>query len=389
MPIELNLPVQNYPWGSTTAIPALRGVKPTGEPQAELWAGAHPDAPATLMVDGELRTLADVIADDPIGMLGRPIVYRFGGRLPYLLKILAIAAPLSIQVHPTTEQAIEGYERDDQAGIALDAPARSYRDRSAKPEMVVALSGVSALAGFREPAEAAEHIAELGVDSLAEVVAALRTGGVVALEAVVRHWLRGEDLAVLAGEVAKAATDADGELAGLVRALAERYPGDRGLLLALVLEPVTLAPGEAMFIGPGVPHAYLSGLAVEPQASSNNTLRAGLTGKHVNTTEVLRLLRYDEAPAVISGAVQGGRVFRYDPGAEEFVLDRVELGESVPSDLVGPRIVLCVEGSASVRAGGHVALGPGGAAFCPASDGTLILDGEGTAFVIAPRSVNL
>lgn len=386
MPMILDMPVRAYPWGSTTLIPRMRGVPPTGEPQAELWAGAHPDAPATVAVDGRRRSLADVIADDPDRMLGASVAERFGGQLPYLLKVLAIERPLSIQVHPSTSEAEEGYAREDADGVPLDAPERNYRDRSAKPEMLVALSDVRALVGFRPPTEAAETIAGLGADGIADAVEALRTGGEVALEAVVRHWLRLPDaeVAELAAEVTKAAVGADGEPAALVGELGRRYPGDRGILLALLLNDIRLAPGEAVFLGPGVPHAYLSGLAVEAQASSNNTLRAGLTSKHVDAGEVLRLLRYGSAPGKIGGTAHGERVVRYDPGAAEFVLDRVALGDPVPSDLRGPRIVLCTDGAAAVTAGETVQLPSGGAAFCSDAAGALTIAGHGTAFVVAP-----
>lgn len=382
----LDTPVQAYPWGSTTLIPQLRGIPPTGEPQAELWAGAHPDAPSLVTVDGHRRSLADVIGDDPEQMLGAAVVERFGGQLPYLLKVLAIAQPLSIQVHPSTSEAEEGYAREDAAGVPLDAPERNYRDRSAKPEMLLALSEVRALAGFRPPTEAADAIAELGVDGLTDAVEALRTGGEVALEAVVRHWLRlpEEEATTLAVEVGEAAANGNGETAALAGELSEQRSGDRGILLALLLNNVRLAPGEAVFLGPGVPHAYLSGLAVEAQASSNNTLRAGLTGKHVDTGEVLRLLRYGSAAVKIGGTACGDQVTRYDAGAAEFVLDRVVLGDSVESDLRGPRIVLCTEGAASVTAGETVRLPRGGAAFCADADGPMTLAGEGTAFVVAP-----
>lgn len=382
----LDMPVRTYEWGSTTAIPEMRGVPPTGEPQAELWAGAHADAPATVAVDGRRRSLADVIAENPERMLGASVAEGFGGQLPYLLKVLAIDAPLSIQVHPSASEAEEGYAREDAAGVPSDAPERNYRDRSAKPEMLVALRDVRALAGFRPPAEAAEDIAGLGADGLADAVEALRTGGEVALEVVVRHWLRLPDAEAseLASGVVRAAAGVDGEPASLVSELGRRYPGDRGILLALLLNDVRLTPGEAVFIGPGVPHAYLSGVAVEAQASSNNTLRAGLTSKHVDAGEVLRLLRHGSAPGKIGGTAHGDRVVRYDPGAAEFVLDRVTLGEPLQSDLRGPRIVLCTVGTASVTAGKTVQLPSGGAAFCADADGPVTLAGEGTAFVVAP-----
>ncbi len=308
MPALLDNPVQPYPWGSTTVLPDLLGVPATGEPQAELWVGAHPAAPSRVELDGKPVSLAELIAGDPEATLGPGVRRRFGPRLPYLLKVLAVERPLSIQAHPTAAQAQAGYEAEEAAGVPRDAPHRSYRDRSPKPEMVVALTEFEALLGFRDPARTADLIDSLAVSALGDAAALLRYDGTDGLQALVRRWLLlpPDGAAHLARSVAEAARAARGELPRLVARLAELYPGDRGILLALLLRHERLAPGEAAFTPAGMPHAYLHGVAVEVQASSDNTLRAGLTGKHVDTDGLLRILRY-EADAGARGSPRSAR----------------------------------------------------------------------------------
>ncbi|HSI92857.1 MAG TPA: mannose-6-phosphate isomerase, class I, partial [Jiangellaceae bacterium] len=181
MPLILDNPVRTYAWGSPTVIPDLLGVPPTGEPQAELWMGAHPSAPSIAEIGGERVSLAELIEKDPPGMLGAEVVERFGPRLPYLLKILAVERPLSIQAHPNGEQAAQGFAAEEAAGVPLDAVHRSYRDRSHKPEMVVALTEFEALLGFRDPTRSADLIDTLDVPDLRTASSRLRDEGAAAL----------------------------------------------------------------------------------------------------------------------------------------------------------------------------------------------------------------
>lgn len=375
----LDNPVRSYAWGSPTVIPELLGRPPSGEPEAELWVGAHPGSPSTVSGDG--RPLSALIEADPAGTLGDTVVGRFGPRLPFLLKILAVQRPLSIQVHPTIAQAVEGYDAEDAAGLALDDPRRSYHDRNHKPEMVVALTRFEALVGFDDPAAVAASLEQCEHPDLVGAAAVLRDGD--GLERLVRRWLTLDD--AVAAEVVSVLTEEasarrhDPRFA-LAHRLAEAYPQDRGLLLALLLRHHTLEPGEAVFVPAGVPHAYLSGVAVEPQASSDNTLRAGLTPKHVDAAEVLRILRYEPGGAVpVPPQASGPGVQLYPvPGIDELQLSRVALsrtGVAVP----GPRLVLVVDGSASVDG---VGLARGRAAFVPASDSGATLTGDGVAFTL-------
>ncbi|PZF81787.1 mannose-6-phosphate isomerase, class I [Jiangella anatolica] len=376
----LDNPVRSYAWGSPTVLPELLGRAPSGQPEAELWVGAHPGSPSTVVGDG--RSLADVIAADPEATLGDDVVRRFGPRLPFLLKVLAVERPLSIQVHPTIEQAIEGYAAEDAAGLALDDPRRSYHDRNHKPEMAVAVTPFEALVGFDDPAEVATVLAPSEHTDLAGAAAVLRDQD--GLERLVRRWLTLDDAAaaqIVSALTAEASARREEPRFALVHRLAEAYPHDRGLLLALLLRHHTLAPGEAVFVPAGVPHAYLSGVAVEPQASSDNTLRAGLTPKHVDTAEVLRILRYQPGGAVPVPPVPGGPGLDVYPipGVDELRLGRVRLTPGATATVSGPCLVLVLDGMATA---GGVELARGHAAFVPAAEPDATLTGDGVAFTL-------
>lgn len=380
MAVLLDNPVRSYAWGSPTVIPELLGREPSGRPEAELWVGAHPGSPSTVADDG--RPLPALIEADPAATLGDAVVRRFGPRLPFLLKVLAVERPLSIQVHPTIEQAVEGYDAEDAAGLALDDPRRSYHDRNHKPEMAVAVTPFEALVGFDDPAAVAAALEQSEHPDLAGAAAVLREDD--GLERLVRRWLTLDAAAaaeVVTALTAEASARRDDPRFGLVHRLAEAYPHDRGLLLALLLRHHTLAPGEAVFVPAGVPHAYLSGVAVEPQASSDNTLRAGLTPKHVDAAEVLRILRYEPGGAVpVTPVAAGPGVELYPvPGIDELGLARARLTGGVAVPVPGPRLVLVVEGTAAVDG---VTLTRGRAAFVPAAEPDATLTGDGVAYTL-------
>ncbi|MGH8777332.1 MAG: mannose-6-phosphate isomerase, class I [Jiangellaceae bacterium] len=379
----LDNPVRDYAWGSPTVIPDLLGRPATGEPQAELWLGAHGAAPSLVRTESGLLTLPDLVARDPERMLGPAVVARFGARLPFLLKVLAVERPLSIQVHPTTTQAEEGYAAEDAAGVPLAAPDRSYRDPFHKPEVVVALSDFEALAGFREPSETAALIATLDLPALGDVERMLTEPG--GLAGATRWMLEFEPVLPLVDEVVQACTRRAGsEPFGTVARIAADHPGDRGVLLALLLDLVRLRPGQACAVPAGTPHAYLRGVVVEAQASSDNTLRAGLTPKHVDAPEVLRTLRYEPAPhlRLVPRAIDGVAEYGMADVAE-FRLSRVRLG-APPTVLTGsgPAILLVTEGQATLTAGTRLALARGASAFVPADCERVELAGDGTAFVV-------
>ncbi|MGH8827737.1 MAG: mannose-6-phosphate isomerase, class I [Jiangellaceae bacterium] len=382
MVVLLENPVREYAWGSPTVIPALLGRAASGEPHAELWVGAHAGSPSTVVDDS---TLDRFIAADPRSALGESACERFGPALPFLLKVLAVQRPLSIQVHPNLEQAAAGYAAEDAAGIPLDSPQRSYRDRNHKPEMALALTDFEALLGFAEPAHIFAVLEAFGHPDLDAAADLVRAAGLTRL---VRRWLTlgSEETDRLVTEVAKIAAQQRAEDPfALVSRLAEDYPGDRGVLIALLMQHVRLRPGEAVFVPAGVPHAYLSGVAVEAQTSSDNTVRAGLTPKHVDVAEAMRLLRYDDHGAVAVVPIPGarGELVYVAPGVSEFRMSRVELSTEGLELPAGPRLILVLEGWADVNSGdSHCRLQRGQAAFVKAAEPDSRLAGRGVAVAV-------
>ncbi|MEV4509506.1 mannose-6-phosphate isomerase, class I [Dactylosporangium sp. NPDC049525] len=374
----LESPIRKYAWGSLTAIARLQGrPAPTAEPEAELWMGAHPAAPSRLAVSG--TSLVDAIAADPEGLLGASGVERFGPRLPFLLKVLAAAQPLSLQAHPTLAQA--------RAAHAAGHP--SYVDGWHKPEMLVALTDFDALCGFRDPAVTAADLAALGVAGLEETVGALRQDDkAAALHDAVRGLL-GKPDARLVEEVV-AACAARGGAYSLAVELAERYPGDAGVIVAMLLNRVRLRQGEAVWMPAGNLHAYLRGVGVEIMAASDNVLRGGLTPKHVDVEELLRVLRFEvlDDPVTRPVDVAPGLVTWPVP-VEDFTLHRALVGPGGGAAAVrlpggGPRIVLCVRGAVRIDDGVvPVTLAAGQAAFAPATRRELAVSGEGDVFQAA------
>ena len=387
--------VRPYAWGSTTAIPELLGTAPTGEPQAELWMGAHPGAPSRIDRGDGPVPLDTVIDADPAAELGDAAVKRFGPRLPFLLKVLAAAAPLSVQVHPDLAQAKAGYADEEARGIPLDAPHRTYKDANHKPEMLVALSPFDGLCGFRRPTEAAALIDALGVGALAPYADILRAHPEDRALREVLSAVLGADPAAMADTVHAAAeaaarlaaapgTPHAADYAAYAKA-ARSFPGDPGVIAAMLLNHVVLQPGEALYLGAGVPHAYLEGLGVEIMANSDNVLRCGLTPKHIDVPELLRIVRFEAAdPAVLrpEAAPDGEEV--YAAPIDEFRLSRYVLAPGADPRVLDhgtPQILLCTAGRAQLRAqdGAALTLDRGQSCWIPAGERTG-LTGDGTVF---------
>ena len=370
--------VRPYAWGSTTAIPRLLGVEPTGGPQAEMWMGAHPGAPSRT----PRGPLTEVIAAAPERELGAAAVAAFGPRLPFLLKLLAADAPLSLQVHPDLAQAQEGYEDEERRGVPADAPHRNYKDANHKPELICALTEFDGLCGFRAPLEAARLLSALEVDSLKPYVDLLHASPE---EAALREVLTAvltadpERMATTVTEAAAACARLGGDHAPYA-GIAQHYPGDPGVIAAMLLNHVRLQPGEALFLGAGVPHAYLNGLGVEIMANSDNVLRCGLTPKHVDVPELLRVVRFAAGdPGVLRPEASPDGEEVYETPVDEFRLSRYVLPEGgAAHDLTrpAPQILLCTAGS--VRTGDHT-LAPGGSVFVPAGEKAEV-SGSGTVF---------
>jgi mannose-6-phosphate isomerase len=359
-------PVRPYAWGSRTAISELLGrPTPSPHPEAEMWLGAHPGDPSHLVAaDGSRTSLLEAVHQDPDALLGSDRAAKWSGNLPFLLKVLAADEPLSLQAHPSAAQAVEGFARENAAGIPVDAPTRNYRDASHKPELICALTEFHALVGFRpipgtlallralDVPELAAHLALLEAQPDADGLRALFTTWITLPQSVL-------DRAVPAlQEACIRLAKADGEFcreARMALELSERYPGDAGVLAALLLNLAVLAPGQALYLPAGNLHAYLSGVGVELMANSDNVLRGGLTSKYVDVPELLRVLDFRPvSPPVLHGTVADGWV-RYDTDAAEFLLRRLDGSDDgegageVPVPDSGPRILLCTRGSATVR----------------------------------------
>ncbi|MFI7104047.1 mannose-6-phosphate isomerase, class I [Streptomyces sp. NPDC050161] len=385
--------VRPYAWGSATAIPELLGTEPTGEPQAEMWIGAHPGAPSRIDRGAGLVPLSDVIAADPEAELGAASVAAFGPRLPFLLKLLAAGSPLSLQVHPDLAQAAEGFADEERRGVPLDAGHRNYKDPQHKPELICALTPFEGLCGFRHPAQAADILEGLDVDDLKPYVDILRAGPEAdALREVLTAVLSAEPTAM--AETVERATVAAGKRAAddgphaaayaAYASLAHHYPGDPGVLAAMLLHHVQLQPGEALFLGAGIPHAYLEGLGVELMANSDNVLRCGLTPKHVDVPELLRIVRFDAGdPGVLRPEEVDGEEI-YETPVDEFRLSRFVLAPGAaprPLESGAPQVLLCTAGTvvAGTADGGTLTLAPGESAFVPAGERTTV-SGDGTLF---------
>ena len=385
--------IRNYAWGSRSAIAEFAGrPAPTAHPEAELWLGAHPGDPARLEGPRGETSLLDAIAEDPQAQLGSAVRDRYGDVLPFLVKVLAAEEPLSLQAHPSAEQAVEGYQREDRRRVPLKSPMRNYRDRSHKPELLVALSDFEALAGFRPAARSVALMRALEVPGLEPFIGLLADqSDASSLRALFTTWITAPqpDLdvlipAVLEGAVSyirSGATEFAPEFRAVLE-LGERYPGDAGVLAALLLNRISLKCGEGIFLPAGNLHSYLQGMAMEVMANSDNVLRGGLTPKHVDVPELLRVLDFTPVVDARVRTRRDGIELVYETPTAEFaasvlILDGDDLGHEVdvPSCHDGPQVLVCTEGSVIVRAkSDEVLMQRGAAAWVAADDGPIRLE---------------
>lgn len=342
--------VQHYAWGDTAAIPDLLGVEPDGRPWAEWWLGTHHGGPATVDAGASLSTVT--------------------GELPYLLKVLAAAEPLSLQTHPDASTARTGFAREEADGIPLDDPRRIYRDPQAKPELIVALTPFEALCGFLPISSARDRVASLGTTDALDLL----RGPTV--EAFVRAVYAPN---ALADELVARCRRIDTPHARLVSSLADRYPDDPSVAVALVMHHVTLSPGEALYLDAGNLHAYLHGVGVEVMGASDNVVRCGLTVKHVDVDELLRVVRFESLDdPVVRPVDESPGVWRYPTPGAPFVLRRIEVpgGGTIEVTATGHELLLCTAGSnAPLHRGecGHLSLGE-----------SVVLHGPTTVFRTSP-----
>jgi mannose-6-phosphate isomerase len=399
--------IQDYPWGSRSAIPGLLGrTSPADKPQAELWMGAHPKAPSrVLLPQGYELSLAELIARDPPAVLGAAVAEKFAGRLPFLFKVLAAARPLSIQAHPNLEQAREGFRRENEQGIPLDAFQRNYRDDNHKPEVISALTPFWALNGFRRIPEMIDLLRSVGFSSIGKQLAAfdrdpsgagLKTffASLMRLDRRTRERAIQEALAWAEARPGRDESDRlqpgrqagephrpgdSSAIAGWLLRLAELYPGDIGVLSPLLLNLLLLQPGDTMFLEAGVLHAYLEGTGIELMANSDNVIRGGLTPKHVDVEELLAILRFQGRPvqlAASSEAVPGQRVF-HTP-VREFRLTEIHVHPKQPYRNSGRgsiELMIILRGEGRIEATDSLSLAQGDSLVIPASTGSYGIHG--------------
>ena len=366
-PLRLDCRVQYYSWGDSSFIPTLVGqTNCSRRPFAELWIGAHPDLPAVAWVDGESGRLNRLIEAAPRAMLGPDVVDRFGGKLPFLFKVLAARQPLSIQAHPNLEQARAGFDREDRDGVPIHNAKRNYRDRNHKPEFLVALTNFYALRGFRPLTGVAALLASM--PELQTVYAALDDSN-SGLGGLYRHLMRLPQQAVnalldplvqrLYDEHRASAFPRDDPRFWLLHA--DRLfsvPGrrDRGLFSTLLLNLIQLHPGQGIFLPAGELHSYLQGVGLELMANSNNVLRGGLTPKHIDVDELLRVVRFDATPtAVIEPQTMDPVRLRYRVPVTEFELEVLTLEAAQKRRLpkAGIRLALLLEGKLELEGNGE------------------------------------
>lgn len=380
--LRLRNTIQNYAWGSTTALPRLLGREPTGEPMAELWMGAHPRAPSQVETTRGWQGLDAVLAEQPTRLLGDRVAKAFAKKLPFLFKVLASGHPLSLQAHPSLEQAREGFAREDRQGIAIDAPNRNYRDANHKPELLCALEPFEVLCGFAAPSDTLRILEDFAVPELAPLRERL-DGDASSLRAAF-SWVLGhaDPASVLDPLIAAAANPAVAERQRVrtrwVQRLAAAYPGDMGTVAMLLLNHHVLEPGQAIYLGAGQLHAYLEGVGVELMANSDNVLRGGLTPKHVDRVELDRVLHFEPEPLrALAATSDDGVRWVYETPASEFRLARIDLLRSGAQTFAwsarGPEILLCTQGEVrvdaeSLRAGESAFLKPGSYALTAAVD---------------------
>lgn len=372
-----------YPWGAEGGISTLLGREPLGGPEAELWLGAHPRSPSRVL--GEQTAWKDLHQWED----------QSGQKLPFLLKILDAASPLSLQAHPSADQAARGFTREQAAGIPVEAPHRNYRDPRPKPEIIVALAdGFEALCGFRDPVETAELITQCAQGS-GPSGALLRSWAYMLTEQGIARtvrWLLGgsPEIPRLVDQLA-AAAEGHPEQLGLVTRLLAQYPSDPGSAVALMLNYEVLSAGEALWLPAGNIHAYLHGTGMELMGPSDNVLRGGLTGKHIDVPELLNVLD-----------ISFGSPERLQPEPQQGAL-RAYRTEAGPDDRGAPFELLEITGDADIRTespsvvavmqGAFTLSDDGGAAqpvqlgdfLLHTSPGALSFRGAGQAFLATAR----
>ncbi len=362
---------KDYDWGSTTEIPRFLGVPPDGRPHAEIWMGTHPLGPSTV---GDGEPLSAVAGD-----------------LPFLFKILAADRPLSLQVHPSAELASAGFAAEEAAGVPLDAAHRTYKDPHHKPEMAYALTTFDTLVGFRPTAEILRVLHGIDTPLTQRLADELRASpgfrGIVRLvEQLLTRDTAPSEIEEIVASCQRLVDDGiDIKRAYLtVVEIARHFPHDIGLVISLTLNRLTLQPGEAAFLGPGIIHAHLSGMCLEIMAASDNVLRAGLTTKALDPVGLVRCLDKGMSRlARVTPEQFGFSTEVFSPDVEEFALAVSQCSKAEPEGTLLPpatqRIVVCTGGEVTLVSGTgqRLQLTRGDATYAGPDDGELRVVGIG------------
>jgi len=375
--------VQNYAWGSVDALSNLYGIaNPDGKPMAELWMGAHPKSSSRVEdAQGNQISLRDVISQDLNANLGEKVARRFG-ELPFLFKVLCANQALSIQVHPSKSNAVIGFEKENKAGVPIDAAERNYKDANHKPELVFALTPFAAMNGFRELGEI-QSLLQPVAGAHPDIARFLINPDFEHLKTLFAALLSmtGESKSLALDILDNALQSQHGEPWDTLRSIAIDYPGDSGLFSPLLLNVIELQPGEAMFLYAETPHAYLKGVALEVMANSDNVLRAGLTPKYIDIPELLANLQFVAKPAntLLTTPEQRGSELIFPIPVEDFAFSLHTLGAE-PQTLAqeSAAIIFCVEGQTVLQKGEQqVVLHPGESCYIPATDSPVSASGNG------------
>ena len=375
--------VQNYAWGSKTALTDLYGIaNPENKPMAELWMGAHPKSSSKVLdASGQPRPLREVIDADKAALLGDKVAARFG-ELPFLFKVLCADNPLSIQVHPNKKASEIGFAKENAAGIPLDAAERNYKDPNHKPELVFALTPFLAMNAFREFSDIAALMQPVA-DAHPAIGQFLQTPDAGTLSALFAGLLnmQGEEKARALAILNAALESQRGEPWDTIRFIATFYPDDSGLFSPLLLNVVKLNPGEAMFLFAETPHAYLQGVALEVMANSDNVLRAGLTPKYIDIPELVANVKFVPKPAaeLLTQPQQHGSELDFPIPVDDFAFALHELtADAREVAQQSAAILFCVDGEATIRKGEEpLPLNPGESAIIAANESPVALSGTG------------
>ena len=388
--------IQEYAWGSTKAIPdLLRQNNPGNKPQAEIWMGAHSKAPSQVQYHGHWVSLLDLINKNPLDVLGKITAENFNNKLPYLFKVLAAAKPLSIQAHPNVHQARVGFENENTQGIPLDAPYRNYRDANHKPECICALTPFWALSRFRRISDILSYLKKVcahGLDAEINNLKQQRTSDGLKrfyTDLMTMDADRQDRIVAQALEKAQLFESEDPVYEWMLK-LAADYPSDIGVLAPILLNLVCLEPGQALFLDAGELHAYLEGLGIELMANSDNVLRGGLTPKHVDVPELLRVLKFEgQDVTFLKPQELVPNEFVYPSPVEEFELSVITLNPEAKYQSPEQRsveILICTRGIVTLTDYGsqtETQLQQGVSALVPACVERYAIRGEGTCYKAA------